>query len=521
MTETHAPAVRFTGVSKSYGLVHAVREITLSVETGTVHAIVGENGAGKSTLMKILAGAVTPDSGSLHLHGMPMRSFSPRAAAQASVGMVYQELMLAGELTVWENIILGWEPNNFRFVDESEARRRILEMQRLYGLYVDLDAVVGTLPLSSQQQVEILRVLYRGANIIILDEPTSVLTPQEAAGLFNAIRSLAAAGKTVLFISHKLHEVLGIATNISVLRNSELIETRSAQGADAATLARLIIGRDFDAIRPRDWAPGAPVVTFDSVVLTSTRNAAAREGMSLTARAGTVLGVAGVAGNGQDDLVAALTGTARLSAGTISYRLTGSEPVTVSSNTRGDAVRTLREGGLAFVPMDRNRTGSAATEGLWFSELAGKFWRKDRVGQFLISLSDAHNRAKGIIEKYSVKAPGVEARPRQLSGGNLQKFIIGRELEIAGSLLVVEEPTRGIDIGSAMSIRQRIRDRAESGAAVIVVTTDLDELLEVSDEVIVMFDGTLVGPFLRRDVDANTLGLAMTGVSLETIGEGK
>lgn len=506
-------AITCSGLGKRYGDLWATKDIDLTVERGTVHAVVGENGAGKSTLMKMIAGVVEPDTGTLAVKGMPITDFSPRLTARLGLGMVYQELMLAPTLTVWENIVLGWEPHRRGFVDETAARTAIEEMARRHHMPVPLDVAAGTLPISQQQQVEILRVLYRGADVIILDEPTSVLTPQEAQGLFETLRSLAAAGSTILFISHKLHEVLSVADTITVLRHGELIDSIEAASADRDSLARMIIGRDFEPIHRGEGQQGAVVLELDDVDVTSLGGLPLLSGVSLEVRAGSVLGVAGVAGSGQDELVGLVTGSVTASRGKVTVRTPDHPELRLSGGRTSDNVRALRDRGLAHVPADRNEVGTAATEGLWFSELAGKYWTRGPVGGATLDVAAARARSAGIVERYRVKTPSVDVRPRELSGGNLQKYILGRELSEDPSLIVAEEPTRGVDIGSAMAIRQEIRDRADAGAAVLLVSTDLDELLEISDDILVLFEGRRAGLFRRSDVDAITLGAAMTGLS--------
>lgn len=507
-------AINCAGIGKRYGQMWASKDIDLAIERGSVHAVVGENGAGKSTLMKIIAGVVAPDTGELSIKGTRVRDFSARAMARRGVGMVYQELMLAPTLTVWENIVLGWEPRRAGFVDERRARKIIEKMARDHQMPVPLDAVAGTLPISQQQQVEILRVLYRGADIIILDEPTSVLTPQEAEGLFETMRSLAAADTTILFISHKLHEVLAVADTTTILRHGEKVGTVASTDADPKSLARMIIGRDFQPIERRDVATGEVVLDIAHATITHDDGRTALEDVSASLRAGQILGIAGVAGSGQDELAAAVTGTMQVTGGAIDVLTESGSTVRLGDLSKDHAVRALREARMAYIPADRNNVGSAHAEGLWFSELAGKYWRRGAVGGKLLDAAAARSRARKVITRYNVKAQSADVLPGHLSGGNLQKYILGRELSADPRLIIAEEPTRGVDIGSAMAIRQEIRDRADAGAAVLLISTDLDELLELSDEILVLFGGRISGRFDRQDVDAIMLGEAMTGLSM-------
>jgi simple sugar transport system ATP-binding protein len=423
--------------------------------------------------------------------------------------MVYQELMLAPDMRVWENIVLGAEPTHRGFLDKSRACEAIREMGRQHGLVVEPEALTGRLPLSQQQQVEILRVLYRGADVVILDEPTSVLTPQETEGLFAVLRSLVADGTTVIFVSHKLHEVLAIADDITVMRGGEVVVTMPAAEADRRTLARLIVGSEPPQVTRAQVPRGSRAMEVEALSAASADGSTPLHDVSLTLHRGRVLGVAGVSGNGQDELLEILTGSRAADRGRILLHDEGGSSVDVRE-LPGNRVRAMRDAGMAYVPVDRNRVGSAGAEPLWFSVLAGRYWRRS-AGHHLLDILAARKAAEATVSRHKVKAASVDVRPGHLSGGNLQKFIVGRELDGHPAIIIAADPTRGVDIGSAIAIRQEIRDRVDAGSAALLVSTDLDELLELADDVVVMFAGRITASFERKDVTAELLGAAMTG----------
>lgn len=515
MNSRNAPAVELKSVSKSYGSTRANNNIDLVIPAGTIHAIVGENGAGKSTLMRILVGAESADAGEINIFGSPVPLSGRRSSVDRGVGMVYQELMLAPDMTVWENVVIGWEPVRNGLVDKRGAIAAIREMGRLHGLVVDPLAITGLLPLSQQQQVEILRVLYRGAKILILDEPTSVLTPKETEGFFRVMKSLAAEGSTVIFISHKLQEVLEVADEITVMRGGEVVKTLPASGADQRSLATLIVGHEPQAVTRSETERGAQALAVRNISLSSRPGSVALHDVSFVLNEGRILGVAGVSGNGQDELLEVLAGMRAPDGGSL---LVGSESEPILTITPGSeevSVRKLRESGVAYIPVDRIAMGSAALEPLWFSYLAGQFWKRNTHKRGLLNIRSAQQSSRAVVANYGVKAASVDVRPSQLSGGNLQKFIAGRELDSSATIILAADPTRGVDIGSAVSIRQEIRDRVDAGCAALLVSTDLDELLEIADDVIVMFGGRISGRFARHEVTAESLGRAMTGGNVE------
>lgn len=512
------PAVRLDGVSKAFGTNRAVDDVSVVGDVGTVTAIVGQNGAGKSTLMKLLAGVVQPDGGEIVIDGVARRFGGPLDAVRAGVGMVYQETALVGELTVWENVVLGWEPTErFGRLRPSEGRRRVLQLMAEAHLEVPVDRTVDALPVNLQQQVEILKVLFRGCRVIILDEPTSVLTPQQRDGLFDAVRRLRAAGKVIFFISHKLDEVIDISDHIYVMREGRLVTSTPKEGVDAATLATLIIGRELPPVT-RGVAVAADATAVLEVTALRCRaehTGSGLHGGSCVVNAGEVVGLAGVAGSGQRELMLAAAGLHPVEHGEV--RFNGATTVTVGAGDEAaQTVLALRRAGMAYIPSDRNTVGTLGTEPLWVSALPRE--RSDlgstRVfGRFgWLDRKAARRHAAELIADGGVVAPGPDARPGELSGGNLQKFIVQRELAGAPRLLLAEEPTRGIDIGAARAIRGKLRALAVSGSAVVIASADLDELIETCDRVLVLFNGRIVLDAPVGELTVERLGAAMTGL---------
>lgn len=508
---TRGECVVLDRISKSFDAVHAVIEASVCIDAGAVTAIVGENGAGKSTLMKVLAGVERPDSGTLTIDGRRCAFRSAREATEAGVGMVYQETSLVGSLRVWENIALGWEAGPGPVLSRRENLDRIRSLCHAYQLPIPVDAFVDDLPVSVRQQVEIVKVLYRDVQVIILDEPTSALTPQEARGLFRALDVLRRAGKSVVFISHKLNEVLELADRIVVMRAGCVVgQVDDVSEVQPQQLAKMMLGGELDrVVRAPIPRRGRPVLRLDGLECGTTLSAPVGP-ISLEVPSGTILGIAGVAGSGQDEFIATITGSRPPVRGTAVFD--GHRPVQITPKSK-NIVRSLRDAGLRYAPADRNTTGTLAGRPLWFSAIAGRQWHRPYSRRGALDIGASKRLTQEIIQATGVKAPGVEALPGQLSGGNLQKFMIGRELQADPVALVVEEPTRGIDIGAAILIRQRLRDLADGGAAVIVVSSDLDELLQISDDIAVFFNGDIVQHRPASETTPDSLGAAMTGLS--------
>ncbi len=502
------PAVELAGITKRFPGVVANSDINITVHRGTVHALVGENGAGKSTLMKTLYGMHQPDEGTIIIEGREVTFHSPADAIAVGIGMVHQHFMLADNLTVWENIVLGSEPTAGGRLDARGARDRIDEIGRRYGLTVDSGALVESLGVGARQRVEILKVLYRGARILILDEPTAVLVPQEVDELFGNLQELKSEGLTIIFISHKLDEVRAIADEITVIRRGTTVGTADPKNVTNRQLAEMMVGAALPVPELRE-----STVT-DRVVLELTGvGVAAPDGrdllseISLTIHAGEVLGIAGVEGNGQSELVDTIMGIRPLAAGTIRLgdRDIGNAPT---------AAR--REAGVGFIPEDRHRQGLILEGTLWENRVLGHQTRRPSARGFLIDRAAAKADTRRIVEQFDVRTPGIDVTAASLSGGNQQKLIVGREMSEDPVLLIASHPTRGVDIGAQAAIWEHLRNARAAGLAVLLISADLEELIGMSDRLTVILRGRLTGEYDPHRVTPEQLGSAMTGAGDET-----
>jgi general nucleoside transport system ATP-binding protein len=492
------------GITKRFPGVVANDRVSFGVRPGEVHALLGENGAGKTTLMNILYGLYQPDEGEVLLSGRPVRLRSPRDAARHGVGLVAQHFHLARRHTVAENIALGlpgtpfWRPT-------ARLEQDIRDLGARYQLPVDPKARIWQLSPGEQQRVEIVKALLQRAKLLILDEPTSVLTPQEADSLFGVLRTMRAAGEAVVFISHKLHEVLDIADRITVLRRGRVVATLGRGQADAPELARLMVGREPPPLRRKARPPGkAPLLVLSGVRVRGDRGGVALDGLELSVSEGEILGVAGVAGNGQKELIDVLTGLRRPEAGTVT--LAGRDV------TRLDA-RGLFEAGVAHIPEDRNHMGVVPS----MTVAENLVLRQYRYPPFargpLLDWSAVTRFADAAIREYQVATPGRSARTRLLSGGNVQKLILARELSGEPRLVVAAHPTYGLDVQATTTTHNLLLAQRERGAGVLIVSEDLDELLKLSDRVAVLFSGRLIGVAAAAETTPEALGLWMTGVA--------
>jgi simple sugar transport system ATP-binding protein len=499
------------GVTKRFPGVLANDRVDFEAAQGEVHALLGENGAGKSTLSNILIGLYRPDEGELRLDGRTLELHSPRDALDAGIGMVHQHFRLVQTFTVAENVVLGDHRSvgrGLRF-RRGAVERAVAELGRRYGLQVDPAARIWQLSVGEQQRVEILKALYREARVLILDEPTAVLTPQEADALFATMRAMAAEGRTVVFISHKLHEVIAVADRVTVLRGGRSVKTLPIAGATPRSLAELMVGRDVDATQrvARTVPHGAEIVLqLDGVWADGDRGAPAISDVDLRLRRGEIVGVAGVAGNGQRELTETIAGMRRATAGRI---------VVGETALRGGDPREAIKAGIAHVPEDRLHTGLAA--GLPISaNVVLTSYRGSGVarGPFL-RLGAIRDRAVELIRRYDVKAPGPATPVRQLSGGNLQKIVLGREFSSDPRVLIVAAPTRGLDVGAIETVHRHLREAAARGVAVLLVSEDLDEILALADRVAVMYEGRVVGTVEAEGADVAEIGLLMAGGTRE------
>ncbi|WEO75234.1 ABC transporter ATP-binding protein [Agrobacterium vitis] len=491
------------GITKTFGDLVAIENATLTVRKGEIHALVGENGAGKSTLMNILYGIHARDGGDMRLRGRDVRFSGPAEAIRAGIGMVHQHFKLSPSFTVAENIILGSEPmKGAGRVDFARAEAETRKLSRRFDLELDPKALVAKLPVGLRQRVEILKALYRNAEILILDEPTAVLTPNETRELFNTMRSLAASGCTIIFISHKLREVLAVSDRISVMRRGKIMRTFDNENVTAQDIANEMVGRSVllrvDKSAARDI--GKPVLEVNNLIAFGDRGERAVDDLSLTVRAGEIVGIAGVQGNGQDELVECIAGLRTAGEGTI---LIGGVSGSVDP-------RTAREAGLAYIPVDRGGLGLSLESPLWENLSIGHLPEVSN-GPFL-SARRAQERAGKLIEAYDVRGGGMFAAAGSLSGGNQQKIQIARELSRDARLIVAEQPSQGVDIGAIESIHKVLVAMRNAGKAVLVVSADLDEVMALSDRIIVMYRGRAVADLASDKTSYEEIGRYMGGL---------
>ncbi|MBO9326354.1 MAG: ABC transporter ATP-binding protein [Roseiflexus sp.] len=505
-------------ITKRFPSVVANENVSLKLYRGEVLALLGENGAGKTTLMNILYGLYHQDSGEVLIRGEPVRISGPSDSIRHGIGMVHQHFMLVPVFTVAENIILGAETGNGPFLDLNVARRQIRELSRQYNLDVDPDAYVKDLSVGQQQRVEIIKALYRKADILILDEPTAVLTPQETEELFTIIRSLTARGASVIFISHKLKEVLAIADRIMVLRRGRVVGETTPREATERSLAEMMVGRSvMMEVEKGEAHPGTPVLTLDRVTVLDDRGQRVVNEVSLEVHAGEILGIAGVQGNGQTELVEAITGLRPVHSGRV---LINGRDVTNASPRR------ISETGCAHVPEDRQEDGLVLTYSVADNLVLNTYYTPPFARGIVRNDRAILNHASRLIERYDVRTPGPLTPVSALSGGNKQKVIIARELSREGRLLIAAQPTRGIDVGSIEFIHQRIVAERDQGAAVLLVSAELDEIMALSDRIAVMYHGKIVATLPAASATREELGLLMAGaqptnVPHETIADGR
>ena len=500
-----ATAVHLDGITKRFPGVVANDDVDLEVERGTVHALLGENGAGKTTLMNVLYGLYEPTSGVVRLDGEPREFGSPRDAIDAGIGMIHQHFMLVDPMTVTENITLGNEPRKWGglAVDRSGAREAVVELADRYGFDVDPDARIEDVSVGEQQRVEILKALYRGADTLILDEPTAVLTPQEVDELFGVLDELTAQGKTIIFITHKLGEAMRAADDISVLRDGRKVGTVDADATTQEELAELMVGREVLMEIDRGAAEAGEVVASASdVVVEDDRGVRAVDGVSFEVRAGEVFGIAGVDGNGQSELVEAVTGLRTPDGGEI--RFVGEDVTTASRRQRIDA-------GMAYIPEDRQERGLVMEFDLVENGLLGSQHGSELASNGRIDWPKTRGHAESIIDEYDIRPPDADAGAESLSGGNQQKFIVGREFERDPELVVASHPTRGVDVGSIEFIHERLLELRRQGVAILLVSSKLEEVQGLSDRLAVAYEGEFVDVVDPDETTEEELGLLMAG----------
>lgn len=496
-------ALELRGIIKRFPGVLANDHIELAVEPGEIRALVGENGAGKTTLMRILYGLYQPDAGEILIHGRKQLFHSPLDAIKSGLGMVHQHFMLFPSLTVTENVIFGAEPTRSGLVDRASALQKVAAIAEKYGLQVDPAAKVGQLPVGVRQRVEILKTLYRQAEILILDEPTAVLTPQERDGLFKILRGLAAQGKTIIFITHKLHEVMNLSDNATVLRNGRVTANLRTAATSAEEICRSMVGREvLLRVNKPPQQTGETVLAVDHLSVKADTGRTLVKDVSFQVRAGEIVGIAGVAGNGQTELIEAITGLRPIAAGHLAL-----EGRDMSQRSVGGR----REAGQAYIPEDRNHVGLALGASVADNLLMGFQNRPGLSRRGWLSLAGIRDHAGRLIQQYAVKVTSPGEPTANLSGGNLQKVVVAREFSQLGRLLIAEQPTRGVDVGSIEFIHQQLINYRAEGNAILLVSAELSEIMSLSDRILVMFEGRIVGELPAAEATEARLGLLMAG----------
>jgi len=495
-------AVQMKGVTKRFPGVVANKNVDLAVQAGHVHALLGENGAGKSTLMNVLAGLYQQDEGQILINGNPVSIQSPRDAINLGIGMVHQHFMLVESLTVAENVILGLYPTGL-VIDEKRIKHELKEIAESYHLNVDLDAYIWQLSVGEQQRVEILKLLYRGAEILILDEPTAVLTPQESDQLIKILHQMANEGKTIIFITHKLHEVMDFSDRVSVLRDGEMVQTLDTAQTTKNKLAKLMVGREvLFSFQERDHKRGEVVMEAENLHAVGDKGLPALKGVSFEVHSGEIVAIAGVAGNGQRELAETMTGLRSLQKGTV--RIFGRD-ITNSSPRR------VIKSGLSHIPGDR--IGRGLVPDLPVSDnLVMKVYRKSPIsnGPF-IDYQRVDNFSKRLVDAFNIITPSVDTNARLLSGGNQQKVVLAREIDASSGALLAVNPSRGLDIGATEAVRKTLLDQRDQGAAILLISGELEEVMQLADRIFVIYEGEFMGEVAREKANVEQIGLMMAG----------
>ncbi|HLX57037.1 MAG TPA: ABC transporter ATP-binding protein [Ktedonobacteraceae bacterium] len=516
--ETSPPlAVELREITKTWPGVVANDHVNLKVRKGEIHALVGENGAGKTTLMNILYGLIRPDSGEIYINGEPVHVGGPRDAIHLGIGMVHQHFMLIPPLTVAENIVLGHEPGGVNAIyNVRQAREIIQQLSKQYGLPIDPDAKIEKVSVGLQQRVEILKTLYRAAEILIMDEPTGVLTPQETNELFRVLRGLVQQGKTIIFITHKLREVLELTDTITVLRRGKNVGELVTSQTNQAEIARLMVGREvLLRVNKTPARPGPVVLHVEDLHALSDRDLEALHGVGFDVHAGEILGIAGVEGNGQSELVEALTGMRKITGGKISITQVNDGQAGETQDLTTLDARQERLVGLAHIPEDRRGSGLVLNDTIEDNMILGRQrWPQFSWNRIVLLLRNIANWAKRLIAEFDVRTSSAMAPARSLSGGNQQKVIIAREFSANPMALIAAQPTRGVDIGAIEFIHRRLIEQRDAGKAVLLISAELDEIRSLSDRIAVMYEGKIVD-IVSPDASEEQLGILMTGGHFE------
>lgn len=496
--------IEMKNIQKSFAEVQAIKNGQFNLRCGEIHSLIGENGAGKSTLMKILFGMIQADSGEIIIRGEQKSSLQPKEAIRLGIGMVHQEFMLIQNLTVLENMILGFEPRKGRRIDFDMARKKARLYIEQYGLQAQLDKKISEISLAEAQRVEIIKTLMRGAEIIILDEPTAVLTPQETEGLFRILNKLKEDKKSIVFISHKLNEVMEISDRVTVMRQGNFIGTVQKNETNQKELARMMIGREvFLDIERRKQEIGMLVFSVQDLWVPGDKESSKIKGVSFGLHSGEIVGIAGIDGNGQSELTEAICGLRKIEKGTV---MLGNEEITHASPLE------IREKGISHIPEDRNTRGLNRYASVEDNLVATVLRETPFSKKGLVNRSAIHDYAKKLIEKFDIRPPLTQAPASSMSGGNAQKVVVARALSDAKKILIASQPTRGVDIGAIESIRSLIEEATRTGIGVLLISADLQEILSLSDRILVMYEGEIVGEMTAAEANEEHLGLLMMGV---------
>ncbi len=505
--------IEMVNITKEFPGIIANDNITLNLKRGEVHALLGENGAGKSTLMSVLFGLYQAEKGEIRKNGKVVKINNPNDANALGIGMVHQHFKLVEIFTVLENIILGVEPNTMGFLQKADARKKVVELSEKYGLKVNPDAVIEKISVGMQQRVEILKMLYRDNEILIFDEPTAVLTPQEIEELLQIMRGFADEGKSILFITHKLDEIMQVADRCTVLRKGKYIGTVDVKDTTKEELSKMMVGRDISFSVDKDQAePKEVVLSVRNVTVPSkTHKNNAVKDVSFDVRAGEIVCLAGIDGNGQTEFVSALTGLEKMSNGTI---LLKGKDITKAS-IRGRSVA-----GMSHIPEDRHKHGLVLDYSLEENLILQRYWQPDFQKNGFLKFDAMRNYAEGLIERFDIRSgQGPVTAVRSMSGGNQQKAIIAREIDKKHELLVAVQPTRGLDVGAIEYIHRQLVERRDAGKGVLLVSLELDEVMDVSDRILVMYEGEIVGDLDPKSITVEELGLYMSGAKRNTVKE--
>ncbi|RFU61590.1 ABC transporter ATP-binding protein [Peribacillus glennii] len=503
--------IEMLNIRKEFPGIVANDNVTLQVKKGEIHALLGENGAGKSTLMNVLFGLYQPEKGEIRVNGKSVKITDPNIANDLGIGMVHQHFMLVDPFTVTENIILGKEPRVAGKIDIRSANKEVRELSERYGLSVDPEAKIADISVGMQQRVEILKTLYRGAEILIFDEPTAVLTPQEIKELIAIMKALVKEGKSIILITHKLKEIMEVCDRVTVIRKGQGIGTVNVSETDPNALASLMVGRDvvFKTVKS-DAAPAGDVLDIKGLKVNDSRGVNAVKGLNLSVRAGEIVGIAGVDGNGQSELIEAITGLRKLEEGSI--KINGKE---IANKTP----RRITESGVGHIPQDRHKHGLVLDYTIGENVALQTYYKKPNSRNGVLNYRRIYEKARNIIAEFDVRTPSEYTPARALSGGNQQKAIIGREVSRDPDLLIAAQPTRGLDVGAIEYIHKRLIEQRDNGKAVLLVSFELDEVMNISDRIAVIYEGEIVAILNPKETNEQELGLLMAGSKRLEAGE--